>query len=318
MSHNVETMAFVGEVPWHGLGVNIAKAPNVAKMLKTAKLDWTVSKQPMMAGKFDSEGKPNFLTGVAVPGAYALMRDSDQHILDVVGNHYTPIQNSEAFEFFKDYVEAGDATMETAGSLRGGKYVWGLAALGESFKLKGNDKVNGYLLVGAPHQQGKSFIIKLTHVRVVCNNTLTMALREGGSEFRMAHRRKFDSSMVKKAKETLGIAREQFAEFQETAEKLQKKRMSNQDAIDLLKPIFAMNIKEEITLDNMPPKLTKVMQSYEHAPGAQPGNAWGLLNGVTHYIDHVASKTSDKRMQSSWFGKGGAQKERVLEALLRA
>ena len=315
MSHNVETMAYVNATPWHGLGVKIDKAPNVKAMLKAAKLDWEVSKQPVYLASATHGGTK---LGEQVPGAFALMRDSDNRVLDVVGNHYTPIQNSEAFEFFKDYVEAGDATMETAGSLRNGQYVWGLAALGESFKLKGNDKVNGYLLVGAPHQQGKSFIIKLTNVRVVCNNTLTMALREGGSEFRMAHRRKFDIGMVKKAKETLGIAREQFAEFHATAERLQKKSMNKQDTLDFFIPFLAPGIKEKVTLDNMPPKLAKVMHAYEHAPGAQPGNGWGVLNGFTFYADHIASKTADKRLTNSWFGKIGAQKERVLAELLRA
>lgn len=306
MSHEVETMAFKNEVPWHGLGVRVDKATNVAQMMKLAKINWTVDRRPM-----------SLENGKVVDDFAALVRSSDGSILDVVGSKYQPVQNSEAFEFFNEFVEAGDASMETAGSLRNGRYVWGLANLGDAFKLKGNDTVKGYVLVGCPHEQGKSLVIKLTPVRVVCNNTLTLALRQGGQEFRMVHRAKFDKDMIKKAKETLGIAREQFDEFHQTAEKLVKIKMTRDDVLKVLRPVFAPKVKDaDWDKDALPPRLVVVMQSYEKAPGAQIGTAWGCLNAVSHYLDHVASRTADKRLTVSWFGRGAAMKQKVMADLM--
>src|SRR5690606_33989421 len=159
--------------------------PSVDEMLVKAQLNWELEKRPItfQTEKGDDKDIDNY---------YALVRTSDNKCLDVVGRQYTPVQNKEAFEFFDEFVRAGKAKMETAGSLRGGRYVWGLANLQSSFKLEGGDEVKGYLLVASPHESGKALIIKFTTVRVVCQNTLTLALRDSGREFRIAHRIIFD------------------------------------------------------------------------------------------------------------------------------
>ena len=311
MSHNIETMAYTNEKPWHNLGHYVADAPNVDRMLKVAKLNWKVERRPILTAE-----------GVEIPGFAALTRDSDNSVLDVVGSRYTPIQNHEAFEFFKEYVEAGDATMETAGSLRGGRYVWGLADLKKSFKLKGKDEVKGYLLVACPHEAGKSFIIKFTTVRVVCNNTLTLALRGGGNEFRMGHRRAFDETMIVRAKETLGIAREQMDQFEETSRTLKAKTLTRDDAIEALADIYQpdaiiADLKRDFD-ELATPTMKRMLDINEKAPGADPTTAWGLLNAVTYYSDHIASRTDDKRLTNAWLGKTARQKERMLDLLLAA
>jgi phage/plasmid-like protein (TIGR03299 family) len=211
--------------------------------------------------------------------------------------------------------------METAGSLRGGRYVWGLANLGKGFTLKNNDEVKGYLLVGSPHEQGKSLIIKFTSVRVVCNNTLTLALRGKGNEFRMSHRVAFDNDTMNRAKDVLGIARDQVGEFEKNAKTLQKIRISNNDAIKILAGVFApdADVKELVNdFDaNGTPRLKALMGAYSNAPGAEVGTGWGLLNATTYYADHMASRTPDKRLANAWLGKTANQKERVLDTLLQ-
>lgn len=301
MAHQIETMAYTNEVPWHGLGFRVDQATSVKAMLKAAKLDWRVDRTPMHL--------PN---GDEVQGFAALTRSRDNRVLDVVGRAYVPVQNEEAFEFFTEFVEAGNATMETAGSLRGGQYVWGLANLKASFKLKGNDVVKGYLLVGVPHEQGKSFIIKFTSIRVVCNNTLALALAAGHT-WRMTHRMSFGDVKRNEAKEALGIARDQLGEFERNARILQSINISRDDAVKILGGVFAPKKEDVSEL----PKILKIMDCYENAPGAQPGNGWGLLNGVTYYCDHVASRTADKRLANAWLGKTAVQKERVLDTLLQ-
>jgi phage/plasmid-like protein (TIGR03299 family) len=309
MSHLVETMAYTNEVPWHGLGHFVKDAPTVERMLKLAKIDWEVEKRPMYLAD-----------GTTVPDFFALTRTSDNKVLDVVGSRYIPAQNAQVFEFFKEFVEAGGATMETAGSLKGGRYVWGLVALNAQFKMRGNDVVKGYLLIGIPHQQGKSVIIRFVTIRVVCNNTLTLALREAGVEFRMSHRSIFDEAMIARAKETLGIARDQLGEFERNARLLQKLNLTRDETIKILAPVYQPNANvrdlQRDFEDNADPRLARVMDVLEKAPGAQPGNAWGVLNAVTYYSDHVAGRSPDQRLMNAWMGKTANQKEAVLATLL--
>lgn len=320
MAHAVETMAYTNEVPWHGLGQYIEKAPDVDTMLKVAGLDWTVDREPI----FVKVGKKT----VEVEGFAALKRNTDDKVLDIVGSRWQPTQNVDVFEFFREFVEEGGATMETAGSLKGGRLVWGLASLNSKFKLRNNDLVKGYLLAVAPHEHGKSLVYKFTSVRAVCNNTVTLALREKGQpEFRMTHRTIFDAEAMTEAKKALGIAREQLDEFEDNAKRLQKTKMTEKDAIRVLAGEFQRNLgngKDQVTIDRLlsdfdglaMPTLKTVMHAYEHAPGAQPGNAWGVLNAATYYVDHLASRTADKRLEKAWLGKGAGQKERVLAELL--
>lgn len=309
MSHEVETMAWTDELPWHGLGTRVDKAPTVEKMLKLAGLDWRVDRVPLHVG------------GKEVPDFAALQRDKDKNILDVVGSRYQPVQNEMAFSFFKDFVEAGGATMETAGSLRGGKLVWGLADLKASFKLKGDDKVKGYLLVASPHEQGKSLIIKFTTVRVVCANTVALALREKGkSEFRMTHRTMFDEKMMTKAKDVLGIAREQLGEFERNARVLQKLNLKEKDILKILAPVYQPQTEyRDIVQDfdkhaNL--NFKKVMSALTNAPGAEESTGWGVLNAVTYFSDHMASRSRDRRLTNAWLGRTANQKEAVLSRLL--
>lgn len=314
----VETMAYAGAKPWHGLGVNVEDTITVDEMVKAAGLDWGVETRPI----FDQDGNE-------IKSHKAITRDQDGRVFDICGNRYVPVQNTEAFEFFREFVEAGDAKMETAGSLHDGKYVWGLANLGEGFKVgkgKSADEVKGYVLVGCPHQQGKSLIIKFTPIRVVCNNTLTMAIKSSASstrkgvvmpEVRRTHRSTFDMEAVQAAKEQLGIAREQLHEFQEIAETLKSMKMSEEDHIEVLAPIFSGKHElDDIKAGKRPPRLQAILDALQTAPGADPDTAWGTLNAVTYWADHVAARSTDKRLQNSWFGKTGNQKIQVMERLL--
>jgi phage/plasmid-like protein (TIGR03299 family) len=163
----VETMAYAGEVPWHGLGTPVPSDLTPDQMLEKAGLNWEVEKVPAYAN----------VNGEQVEvGKSALVRTSDNRVLDVVGNDWNPLQNADAFDFFNDFVMAGDMDMHTAGSLLGGKRVWALAKVKDSFELfGGKDRVDNYLLFSNPHEYGMSIDIRMTPVRVVCNNTLTVS-----------------------------------------------------------------------------------------------------------------------------------------------
>src|SRR5215471_7249341 len=127
MSAEVETMAYRGEVPWHGMGVPVENSMPVGQMLKKAGLTWTVSKKPLYFPMDVGEGEKTKMR--IVPDEFALIRDSDQTVLDTVGSNFKPVQNHEVFDFFKRFVQAGDMEMETAGSLKGGRFIWALARI---------------------------------------------------------------------------------------------------------------------------------------------------------------------------------------------
>src|SRR5712671_4331601 len=172
MSHEVETIAYNRvEVPWHGLGNPTSGDRTPEEMCEDAGILWTVSKRDLRWT--DNKGRLG-----AVPKFQALVRDSDDHVLSVIGKNWKPTQNTEAMDFFSKFVAAGQMKMETAGSLKNGQYIWGLARIDKSFYVDQNktDEVMSYLLMMSPHLFGCSMVFQYTGTRVVCWNTLNMAL----------------------------------------------------------------------------------------------------------------------------------------------
>ena len=146
MAHAVETMAYAGELPWHGLGVKVADDLTPREMQEAAGLDWSVEKLPMVAKAGNEE--------IRIPTQQALVRSTDKKVLSVIGQNWEPVQNDEAFDFFVDFVKQGNMQMHTAGSLQDGKMVWALAKVDDDFELFNGDKVESYLLFSNPHQYG--------------------------------------------------------------------------------------------------------------------------------------------------------------------
>jgi len=167
MAHMVETMAYAGEVPWHGLGVPVSNDLTPAQMMQKAGLDWNVQ---------EVETFIEYNGTKQTTGQKALVRETDGRILTTVGENWKPVQNEQAFEFFHEYVMAGDMEMHTAGSLKDGQMVWALAKINNTMEFFKGDQVDSYLLFSNPHQYGKTIDIRFTPIRVVCNNTLTLSL----------------------------------------------------------------------------------------------------------------------------------------------
>ena len=331
----VETMAYTGKTPWHGLGDDFTGNLTVEQMLKKAKLNWTVSLRPLA---FNTDRTPadgfDANEGLATTDSYrALVRDQDGKVLDVVGSRYLPTQNAEGFKFFKEFVEEGDAHFETAGSLRGGRIVWGLANLNAGFKLAGGDEVRGYLLLALPHEQGKAIVAKFTSIRVVCMNTLMAALRGGADGFRMSHRMIFDASMQENAKVTLGVAREQLDEHKADVTLLSKTRITHDDAVMMITHAISPAlwaegvsiVKERVAAGDAGKngkKLKMCIEALEHSPGAQlksaEGTLWGVVNAVSHAVDHQFGRGADQRLSKAWFGSGNVLKQKVMADALKA
>ena len=308
MAHEIETingkaqMAYAGEKPWHGLGVEVPADLTPAQMLEAAGLDWTVEKIPAYA---EVAGKR-----VAV-GKSALVRTSDNSVLDVVSDDWNPVQNSEAFEFFNDFIAQGDMEMHTAGSLKGGTIVWALAKVKDEFELFGGDRVESYLHFTNFHRYGCSTDVRFTPIRVVCNNTLTLSLNTRAEKMvKVSHRKVFDGDEVKVM---MGVAHDKLMQYKEMASFLGSKRYSNENVIEFFKRVLPGAKKDEMS------RLAKISyDTIETQPGAEfaQGSWWQAFNAVTHTVDHLAARTSDNLLTSAWYGFGKGAKTKALETAL--
>lgn len=329
MSAQVESMAYVEEygVPWHGLGNPVEKNIDVREMLIRSGCAWEVRKIPLMMPqepyKLDDDGQ--IVAGKSyrpLDDSYALVRSDTGAKLSTVGPVYEPIQNFQVFQFFDEYVKAGEAYIETAGSLKDGQVIWALAKMDESFRLghsKSKDIVEGFILLANYHQYGKAAQVKFTPIRVVCNNTLTMSL-QGGSDLRIWHNAEFDEPAQQQAKEQLGIAREQMAAFRDDAETLVELSLHRDDALALAVDLFNGD-EDEDDVDEQPKDVRRVMSLYEgEAQGSHlktaDGTGWGFLNAVTQYFDWEKGRLQDRRLERSWLGTGERRKQETLESLL--
>jgi phage/plasmid-like protein (TIGR03299 family) len=311
MSHEIErladgtySMAYAGEVPWHGLGIKVLPDLSPAQMLKKAGLDWTVEKVPAY---ITWKGK-KILTGQE-----SLVRTSDGKLLSNVSEGWEPNQNKDAFAFFEDFVLEGGMEMHTAGSLNEGKMVWALAKVKESFTVFGKDKVESYLLFSNPHQYGKSIDIRFTPIRVVCNNTLTLSLAgKADLMVRLNHRHPFDADDVKA---TLGIARKKLGTYKEMAEFLGSKRYTDKTLVEYLMTVFPTNSpkKQEENVMSRPAKIAHDIVNTQ--PGAEfaPGTFWSAFNTATFTIDHLLGHNDNNRLYSSWYGVNRKKKIEALE-----
>ena len=302
MAHQVETMAYAGEVPWHGLGKQVLPDLSPEQMLYEAGLDWSVEKVPAFA---EVNGEK-----VAV-GKSALVRSSDSKVLDVVGDDWNPVQNAEAFGFFADFVNEGNMEMHTAGSLKGGQMVWALAKVKEeSFELFGNDRVDSYLLFSNPHMYGKSIDVRFTPIRVVCNNTLTLSLGTSSkNSVKVSHRTQFNADQVK---ETMGIASSKLNQYKEMSQFIASKRFTEDSKIEYLEKLFP--VLGEAKRKQRSKGAAGVLDILDTQPGAEYGEGtfWQLFNGVTYYVDHEMGRNADNRMSAAWFGSGVKKKQDAL------
>jgi len=312
MAHQVETMAYAGEVPWHGLGVPVSNDLTPTQMMEKAGVDWNVREVESFI-EFDGKRMPT--------GQKSLVRETDGRILTNVGENWNPVQNSEAFDFFAEYVNVGDMEMHTAGSLKDGQIVWALAKVKDSFELFDGDRVDSYLLFSNPHQYGKSIDIRFTPIRVVCNNTLTFALDSmSDRQVKVGHRTIFDASSVK---ETLGIATDTMQKYKEVASFLGSKRFTQDTYIEYLNSVFPRTSDKRIKsgmdkIEQMSRNAKLCYDALEQQPGAEyaEGSWWQAFNSVTFITDHVQGRNQENRLANSWFGYNQTRKREALKSAI--
>ena len=312
MAHMVETMAYAGQLPWHGLGTKVSENISVDDMMKEAGLDWEVQKVPAYAD----------LNGTRIHSGHdMLVRTSDNTALDMVTGNWNPVQNAEAFDFFREFVEAGDMEMHTAGALQDGKRVWCLAKVKDDFTIGGKDLVESYLLLTNPHMYGRAVDIRFTPIRVVCNNTLTLSLgQKGDYQVSMSHKKAFNAD---EAKNLLGVAKDKMSQYEEMARFLNVKRWTDETVKAYFATVFPNtnpNAKNKTfpiaEFDKYASKNAKrALEVMPIQPGADmgAGSFWQAYNAVTYLTDHELGRSADSRLASAWYGLNKVKKVKALE-----
>lgn len=318
MAHCVRTMAYAGELPWHGLGEQLPEGESIDSWKRAAGMDWELKETPV-----------RFMTESAgVLGAIetffeqkVLFRSDTREALSVVSSRYQVVQPGEILEFYRDLTEISGFELETAGVLKGGRKFWALARTGQSTSLKGGDMVNGYLLLATSCDGTLATTATPTTIRVVCNNTLSMALQGAPAAIKVPHRSRFEAQAVK---QQLGIAVGQWDTFMYRMRLLSERKVKSHEALAYFLRVVCESDpgnNETGTLSNER-ALKKVQALYEgrgrgSSLDSARGTAWGLLNAVTEFVDHEKqARSQDHRLDSAWFGPGAQMKQRALDSAL--
>lgn len=311
--HLVQSMAYANEVPWHGLGNPLAPNQSLEVWAKASGMDWKIE-----------ESEVRFVAGTsglgsihAFPEQKVLYRSDTKAALSVVSSRYQVVQPAEILDFYKDLTEVSGFELETAGVLKDGKKLWALARTGQSVALKGNDTVNGYLLLATACDGTLATTAQHTTIRVVCNNTLSVALGDSTGAVKVGHRSQFDAQAVKRQ---LGIAVSSWDGFMARMKALSERKVSDAVAEKFLRRVLtysATNPADRDALAVNERAIKAVAQLYAgRGKGADmasaSGTAWGLVNAVTEYADHHRrARSDDHRRDAAWFGAGATLKQKA-------
>lgn len=284
MPHNVETMFSAVETPWHRLGVVTKGALSSAEAIEKAGLDWTVSLRPVYTGGVDAGGEEH---AIEIQDTFATVRNSDDSVLGVVGNRYTPVQNQECFSFLDTVLPDFDAKYETAGSLDGGRIVWVLLNLGKDVVV-GQDKTIPYLLMTNSHDGSMGIKALTTPIRVVCQNTLTFALNNFATQFSFRHTQRVHDR-IEQGRNSLELSYKYIDGFQEEVERLIDQQVSNdkyQEIIDSLFPVPELKDDESNVVVNTKARETQgiLWNNFENPEfDEHKGTAWSVVNAISNY-----------------------------------
>jgi phage/plasmid-like protein (TIGR03299 family) len=316
--HLVQTMAYVGQQPWHGLGTRLGPDQPLEVWAKQAGMDWQIETADVQ-----------FIAGHPFPGSLhtypdqkVLFRSDTKTPLSVVSKRFKVVQPTEILEFYRDLTEVGGFELETAGVLKEGRKLWALARTGQSVTLKGGDTVNGYLLLATACDGTLATTAQFTSVRVVCNNTLAIALRDGAGAVKVPHRSEFDAQAVK---QQLGIAVTPWSSFADHIKELANCRIAEKTAEGFLTKVFAYGHTNRESLgptfnEHAAQKVSELYTGQGKGSGLPSAHrtAWGLLNSVTEYIDHHRrSRSNDYRRDAAWFGQGAQIKQHAWNEILK-
>lgn len=276
MAANVESMFYTRTKPWHGLGVQVQEAPESKDALRLAGLDWKVYQREVYTD-----------SGIKIEGYRANVRNTDNKVLGVVTERYKIVQNEEAFSFTDALLGKG-VRYETAGSLQEGKKVWLLARLPKEYIISG-EQISPYLVFSNSHDGSAAVRVAVTPIRVVCNNTLNLALSTAKRSWAMVHTGNIKGK-IHEAQETLFMAENYMSELGKEFEELKRQKLSERQVkeyIELLLPLEKTS--SLVTAKNVKKLRDDLRARYYDAPDLQDvggNNAYRFINAVSDFATH--------------------------------
>ncbi|WP_270413922.1 DUF932 domain-containing protein [Blautia faecis] len=292
MAANVETMFYTREKPWHGLGTMVAEAPNSKDALRLAGLNWKVLQEPVYTENEE-----------LIQGYKANVRDTDRKVLGVVTDRYKVIQNEEAFAFTDTLLGEG-VRYETAGSLQEGRRVWMLARLPREFII-GGERISPYMVFSNTHDGSGAVKTALTPIRVVCNNTLNLALRTAKRSWSMIHTGDI-SGKIEEAKNTLFLADEYMTALGQEFENLRKIKLSEKQVLDYIKILLPMEENYSLLQKRGVEKLRADMKMrYFDAPDLKDvgNNGYRFVNAVSDFATHSTPRRKTANYKENIFAR---------------
>lgn len=320
-------IAYRGATPWHGLGETILPQDSIDDIRIKAGLDYDVVKTPVQYG-YEKLG-PDMLREIRTRTSKdrcVLHRSDTGDDLSVVSAKYQVVQPRQIVEFYRNLVEQYGFEIEVVGALKGGRKVWALANTGNAFQLRDRDDVKGYLLLATSYDGTMATQARFTSVRVVCNNTLSLASGQGRADVTVPHSTTFDASKVQLDLK-IGPA---WDEYQRAAREMTGRVVSRDETVRFLLDVYyGLGSKEEIAEFQANEKnvkageklMLRLTKALFESPGAQlssaRGTLWGALNAVTYDVDHqLPSRSQDTRLDKAWFGAGNNLKDRAWQKAL--
>jgi phage/plasmid-like protein (TIGR03299 family) len=333
-------MAYVGSTPWHGLGQQVTQGASIGVWQKEAGMDWeALSATPEIT---HCEGLEDGVT-LGFSDYQALYRSDTRAPLAIVGANYKLVQPRAVLEFFRDLTETGGWHIHTAGVLRGGRKLWAMASNGEGSSIepwrkdaKKADRINQNLLLATSLDGSMKTIAALTAVRVVCANTLALALRDNGEKVQVSHRNIFDPAAIKRA---IGLSHDSFAAFIKAAREMADTPIKLDESLEVLRGIFGspeskqppstawmgkladLGAQPIIPADEKEGRsVSRILELFDGAGrgasmASAKGTRWGLFNALTEHVDHEMGRSPGTRLDSAWFGRGNGFKQQAFTAL---
>ena len=318
MPANVQTMAYYGEIPWHGLGKQVPKGINSEEMIRAAGLDWEVALRPARgARQINRKGEFSRYEIVRVPQPNT---KEDEVLFGVVSRRYQPLQNIEAFGFFDLIVGERKAYFETAGALGEGERIWVMAKMPDAMKIVSGDECFKYLLLSNTHSGEGSVIVKFTTVRVVCQNTLMLAMDDGQKAYRVRHSKQMHFKLEELA-DFLSTMQKIYLKAEEEFKRMARIQMTGTRLHDYLDAVYPRTENQK-KKGEKPARWDYVREVFEtqkdiQLPGVR-GTLWGAYNAITRFEDYKQPQQEEQsyqRLERIWFGSGADTK---LKALIKA
>ena len=312
MSNNRANIAYIGATPWHQLGQSMADGASLDQWRVAAGLGYEVLRTPVLYRGIDNE--------VQTGEGSILMRSDNGRMLSMVTERYKIVQPAEVVEFYRDLTDQHGFKMETMGALSDGKRIWALAKVGEGFTVGKNDVIETYLLLATSYDKSMATRAQFTSVRVVCHNTLSMAVADTASAVSISHAAMFNADKIKL---DMGIVTASNESLRETFTAMADRKVTNGEAVKWLAEVL---FDETDDLEKLSTRKANIIRNvYDLFKGrgmgsgfeTANGTAFGLLNAVTEHVDHHAARNANNRLQSAWFGQGERLKAKAYESALQ-